>query len=155
MTTNRAPRTGRPVRSPSTSSRAGRHRCIPAASSNCARGTHPDGCGCVIVMLPIYWIVITSFKTQSNFFATNPLAPARRRDRSTTTSSVLQSDFIQYFVNSVIVTVGAVVPAVLISFMAAFAIVRGRQRLVPALTNSMFLHGPRHPAAGRRSSPST
>ena len=26
-------------------------------------------------MLPIYWIVITSFKTQSNYFAANPLAP--------------------------------------------------------------------------------
>ena len=30
-----------------------------------------------------------------------------------------------YFVNSVIVAVGTIVPAVLLSFMAAFAIVRG------------------------------
>ena len=29
----------------------------------------------VIVLLPIYWIVITSFKTQGDYFATNPFAP--------------------------------------------------------------------------------
>ena len=29
----------------------------------------------VIVMLPIYWIVITSFKAQSSYFGSNPLAP--------------------------------------------------------------------------------
>ena len=29
----------------------------------------------LIVLIPIYWIVITSFKTQSNYYATNPLKP--------------------------------------------------------------------------------
>ena len=26
-------------------------------------------------MMPIYWIVITSLKTQTNYFASNPLVP--------------------------------------------------------------------------------
>ena len=29
----------------------------------------------LVVIVPIYWIVITSFKTQSNYFLTNPFAP--------------------------------------------------------------------------------
>ena len=29
----------------------------------------------LIVMVPIYWIVITSFKEQSSYFGSNPLAP--------------------------------------------------------------------------------
>ena len=37
---------------------------------------------------------------------------------------VIESDFARYFMNSVIVTLGAVVPAVLISFTASYAIVR-------------------------------
>ena len=85
----------------------------------------------VIVMLPIYWIVITSLKTQENYFATNPLVPPS----SPTLENyrlVLRSDFVQYFVNSVIVTIGAVVPAVLVSFMAAYAIIRDHRRMVPA-----------------------
>ena len=93
-----------------------------------------------VVMVPIYWIVITSLKTQSNFFAANPLLPPS----DPTLDSyrlVIDSGFIGYFVNSLIVTVGAVVPAVLISFMAAFAIVRGGNGLFLRLSNGLFLMG--------------
>ncbi len=94
----------------------------------------------LIVMVPIYWIVITSLKTQNNYFMTNPLVPPS----SPTLENyrlVLRSDFPQYFLNSVIVTVSAVVPAVLSAFMAAFAIVRDNRRLVLRLVNSLFLMG--------------
>lgn len=94
----------------------------------------------VVAMLPIYWIVVSSFKTQSNFFATNPLLPPA--DLSLDSYRlVLQNDFARYFVNSVAVTVGAVVPAVLVSFMAAFAIVRGGSGWVLRATSSLFLMG--------------
>jgi raffinose/stachyose/melibiose transport system permease protein len=56
-----------------------------------------------VVVVPIYWIVVTSLKRQSDYYAQNP----------------------RYFLNSVIVTLGAVVPAVLVSFMAGYAIIRG------------------------------
>jgi raffinose/stachyose/melibiose transport system permease protein len=95
----------------------------------------------VVVLLPIYWIIITSAKSQSTYFAQNPLAPPS----SPTLENyrlVIQSDFIRYFLNSVIVAVGAVVPAVLIAFMAAFAIVRsGGSRLFLQWVNSLFLMG--------------
>ena len=94
----------------------------------------------LMVVVPIYWIVITSFKTQSNYFITNPFAPPSHPTLDNY-KLVVQSDFIQYFANSVVVTVGAVVPAVLISFMAAYAIVRGGTRWFLRSVNSLFLMG--------------
>jgi raffinose/stachyose/melibiose transport system permease protein len=95
----------------------------------------------VIVIIPIYWIVITSFKDQSNYFSTNPLAPPS----SPTLDSyrlVIESNFIRYFANSTIVTLGAVIPAVLVSFMAAYAIVRaGRSSRFLRSVNALFLMG--------------
>jgi raffinose/stachyose/melibiose transport system permease protein len=94
----------------------------------------------LIVMIPIYWIVITSFKTQSNYFITNPLKPSGDLTFENY-QSVIEAHFVRYFLNSVIVTVGAIVPAVAISFMAAYAIVRGAgNRLLKAI-NGMFLMG--------------
>jgi raffinose/stachyose/melibiose transport system permease protein len=94
----------------------------------------------VIVLVPIYWIVITSLKTRANYFATNPLAPPS----SPTLDNyrfVIEQDFARYFMNSVIVTLGAVVPAVVVSFMAAYAIVRSTGGRFLRWTNSMFLLG--------------
>ena len=94
----------------------------------------------LVVMLPIYWIVITSFKTQSNYFATNPLKPPAD-PTLVNYRMVVDSGFPRFFVNSLIVTVGAVVPAVLFSFMAAFAIVRGGGGRLLTGMNSIFLTG--------------
>jgi raffinose/stachyose/melibiose transport system permease protein len=94
----------------------------------------------VVVMLPIYWIVITSFKEQSSYFATNPLAPPTAPTLANY-QLVIESDFVRYFINSVVVTLGAVVPAVLISFMASYAIVRAAGSRFLRTTNSMFLMG--------------
>jgi raffinose/stachyose/melibiose transport system permease protein len=94
----------------------------------------------IIVMLPVYWIVITSLKTQNNYYQTNPLVPSG----SPTLENyrlVLKSDFVQYFVNSAIVTVGAVVPAVLFSFMASYAIIRDNRRWFLRSANWLFLTG--------------
>lgn len=78
----------------------------------------------VIVVIPIYWIVITSFKSRTTYYAENPLAPPTDPTMENY-RSVIESDFVRYFLNSVVVTAGAVVPAVLVSFMAAYAIIRG------------------------------
>jgi raffinose/stachyose/melibiose transport system permease protein len=94
----------------------------------------------VIVIVPIYWIVITSFKTQSNYFTTNPFVPPTEPTLDNY-RVVIEADFARYFVNSVIVALGAVVPAVLVSFMAAYAIVRGGDQRLLRLVNSLFLMG--------------
>ena len=92
-----------------------------------------------IVVIPIYWILITSFKTSANYFDANPLKPPTDLTFENY-KLVIQEHFIRYFFNSLIVTVGAVVPAVLISFMAAYAIVRGRGRFLWS-ANALFLAG--------------
>jgi len=94
----------------------------------------------LIVIVPIYWIVITSLKAQADYFSTNPLAPPTQPTLENY-QLVIQSDFIHYFVNSVIVTLGAIVPAVAISFMAAYGIVRGGPGRILRWSNSLFLMG--------------
>ncbi|MBA8793294.1 raffinose/stachyose/melibiose transport system permease protein [Friedmanniella endophytica] len=91
-----------------------------------------------LVIIPVYWIVITSFKSQNVYYATNPLVPDAPTIENY--SLVIASDFPRYFLNSVIVTVGAVVPGVLVSFVAAYAIVRSGTRVLRFI-NSLFLMG--------------
>jgi raffinose/stachyose/melibiose transport system permease protein len=92
-----------------------------------------------IIIIPVYYIVITSLKTSEGYFGQNPLAPPTTPTLENY-QLVLEANFSTYFMNSVIVTLGSVVPTVLISFMAAFAIVRGRGRYLK-LVNGMFLMG--------------
>lgn len=92
-----------------------------------------------VIILPIYYVVITSLKGQEGFFSSNPLLPPASPTFENY-SLVLESDFAQYFANSLIVTVGSVIPTLLVSFMAAYAIVRGRGRFL-SWTNRLFLLG--------------
>jgi raffinose/stachyose/melibiose transport system permease protein len=93
-----------------------------------------------VVIIPIYWIVITSVKSQEVYFSENPLKPPTHITFDAY-RLVLQSDFIHYFFNSVIVTLGAVIPAVFFAFMAAFAIIRGGRGLFLRGANTLFLMG--------------
>jgi raffinose/stachyose/melibiose transport system permease protein len=94
----------------------------------------------VIVMVPLYWIVVTSFKDQTAYFSQNPFAlPAD--PTMANYKLVIESDFPQYFLNSVIVTAGTIIPAVAIAFMAAYAIVRGAGGRFLAGVNGLFLMG--------------
>ncbi|TMR21865.1 carbohydrate ABC transporter permease [Nonomuraea turkmeniaca] len=93
-----------------------------------------------IVIVPIYWIIITSFKLQSNYYIENPLVPPSNPTLANY-QMVIEAGFIRYFINSVIVTVGAVVPAVAVSFMAAYAIVRSGGGRFLRWTNSLLLMG--------------
>ncbi|WP_030857486.1 carbohydrate ABC transporter permease [Streptomyces sp. NRRL S-37] len=93
-----------------------------------------------VVAVPLYWTLITSLKERSRYYASNPLVPPGDPTLENY-RLVVESDFLGYFVNSVVVTVGAVVPAVVFSFMAAYAIVRGwRMRFLRAV-NGLFLMG--------------
>ncbi|MGA4989515.1 carbohydrate ABC transporter permease [Nonomuraea bangladeshensis] len=94
----------------------------------------------LVVIVPIYWIVITSFKSQSNYYAENPFAPPTEPTLANY-QMVVESGFIRYFVNSLVVAIGAVAPAVAVSFMAAYAIVRGGGSRFLRSTNSLFLMG--------------
>ncbi|NUP74032.1 MAG: carbohydrate ABC transporter permease [Sinomonas sp.] len=92
-----------------------------------------------VIIIPIYYVVVTSLKDQSGYFGQNPLSlPAEPTLENY--QLVLENDFAKYFLNSTIVTLGSVIPTVLCSFMAAFAIVRGSGRFLK-LVNGLFLMG--------------
>ncbi|MDM7991194.1 carbohydrate ABC transporter permease [Arthrobacter sp. zg-Y877] len=92
-----------------------------------------------LIVLPIYYVVITSLKNQAGFFGSNPLAPPTDPTLANY-RTVLEADFVRYFTNSVIVTLGSVVPAVAVSFMASYAVVRGSGRII-ASAHKLFLLG--------------
>nr|WP_259400669.1 carbohydrate ABC transporter permease [Microbispora sp. H13382] len=94
-----------------------------------------------VVIIPIYWIVVTSLKTQSNYYLTNPFAPPADPTLDNY-RLVIEMDFPLYFLNSIVVAIGTVIPSVLFSFMAAYAIVRssGASRFLRGV-NSLFLMG--------------
>ena len=93
-----------------------------------------------IVIIPIYWIVITSFKSQDSYFSSNAMAPPTSPTMENY-QLVLESGFSRYFLNSVIVTLGAIIPALVISFMAAYGIVRGTGNRNLGGINGVFLMG--------------
>jgi raffinose/stachyose/melibiose transport system permease protein len=93
-----------------------------------------------IIIIPVYWMFITSFKLQADYYSGNPMVPPGDPTLANY-QFVLKSGFVTYFVNSVVSTAGAVVVAVLVSFMAAYAIVRGWQIRFLRLTNGLFLMG--------------
>lgn len=92
-----------------------------------------------IIVLPIYYIVITSVRPQQGFYATNQLIPP-----SNPTIAeyflVLKSSFLLYLANSLIVTITSVTLIVFVSVMAAYFIVRSGSR-VARLSLSLFLLG--------------
>jgi raffinose/stachyose/melibiose transport system permease protein len=92
-----------------------------------------------IIILPIYFIVVTSFKSQGEYFTSNPLAlPVP--PNLTPYAEVIAKGIGRYFLNSVIISVGAVVPVVLISFLASYGIVRGDNRFL-SFSRGLFLLG--------------
>jgi raffinose/stachyose/melibiose transport system permease protein len=93
-----------------------------------------------VVVIPIYWLILTSLKLQSNYYDSNPLLPPGNPTLDNYLF-VLESGFVGYFINSVVVTAGAVVPAVVVSFMAAYAIVRGWRFRFLRMANGLFLMG--------------
>ena len=92
-----------------------------------------------IIIIPIYYVVVTSLKDQGAYFTQNPLA-LPNPPTLTAYQQVVEAGIIRYFFNSVIVTVGAVIPLVLFSFLASYAIVRGDSRLL-RFSRTLFLLG--------------
>ncbi|MFG2955115.1 carbohydrate ABC transporter permease [Streptomyces sp. NPDC048291] len=76
-----------------------------------------------LVVVPLYWVVVTSLRGQADFTTGNPLAlpghPSLANYRT-----VLDGDFTTYLLNSVIVTVATVAIVIVVALMAAFSIVR-------------------------------
>lgn len=95
----------------------------------------------VIVIVPLYWVVITSLRSQAGFFGAgqlslpNPLTFANFR-------LVLSNQFGTYLLNSVIVTTAAVLIVLLAAVMASYGIVRsGGTHKTTGTAFTLFLLG--------------
>ena len=93
-----------------------------------------------MVLIPLYWIVITSFKEQSDYYQSNAFRPPGNPTLANY-RLVLENHFVRYFFNSVIVAVGTTVPTVLLALMASYAIVRGATNRWLKRVQSLFLLG--------------
>jgi raffinose/stachyose/melibiose transport system permease protein len=72
----------------------------------------------IIIIIPVYYVVITTFKDQGAYFTQNPLG-LPNPPTLTAHQQVVEAGIIRYFFNSVIVTVGAVIPLVMFIFLAS------------------------------------
>ncbi|SEC55841.1 carbohydrate ABC transporter membrane protein 2, CUT1 family [Amycolatopsis tolypomycina] len=93
----------------------------------------------LVVLVPVYYIVVTSLRRQRGFFDANPLSVPTDPTFGNY-ELVLENDFLRYLLNSAVVTAGTVVVTVAVSLMAAYYVVRGRTRFA-GLTYSTFLLG--------------
>lgn len=76
-----------------------------------------------LVLVPVYWVVVTSLRDRADFTGASPLVPPTE-PTLVNYRTVLEGDFTTYLVNSVVVTVAAVAVTVAVALMAAFSIVR-------------------------------
>ncbi|MEU4425562.1 carbohydrate ABC transporter permease [Actinoplanes sp. NPDC024001] len=80
-----------------------------------------------IVIVPLYWVVVTSLRDRADFLSTSPLAPPADPTLANF-RTVLAGDFGTYLLNSAVVTAAAVLVTVAVSLMAAFVVARGTSR---------------------------
>ncbi|WP_083830475.1 carbohydrate ABC transporter permease [Nesterenkonia sp. F] len=76
-----------------------------------------------VIILPIYFIVITAFRSRQDLANSNPLVPSSEPTLQNFVK-VLENDFMHFFFNSVIVTVAVVAAVLAVSLMASYYIVR-------------------------------
>ena len=92
----------------------------------------------IVVAFPLYFLLTTSLRQQGGYIVDGPLAlpwPITFQNYI----DVFHSQFMRYFVNNIIVTVGAVSLSVVFALFASYAIVRSRSRLLRRFFYFMLL----------------
>jgi len=93
-----------------------------------------------IVIIPLYWVVVTSLRSQAGFFGSSQLALPNPLTFGNY-HLVLSSQFGTYLRNSVIVTAAAVLMVLLVAVMASHGIVRSGKHRVTWTAFNVFLLG--------------
>lgn len=93
-----------------------------------------------IVIIPLYWVVVTSLRSQAGFFGSSQLALPRPPTFGNF-HLVLSSQFGTYLRNSVIVTAAAVLMVLAVAVMASHGIVRSGKHRVTWTAFNVFLLG--------------
>lgn len=80
--------------------------------------------GALLVMAPVIWAVLSSFKTQQELAQTPPTLLPHQPTFENYTTGLKSFDFPHYLMNSVIVTLGATALTLVINSMAAYALAK-------------------------------
>ena len=92
----------------------------------------------VVIIVPIYYIVVTSLRPEADYYAENSLSWPSHPTLDAY-GEVLANDFLRYFGNSVFVTVISVVVILAVSLMASYVVVRSRHRAASRLFQVFLL----------------
>ncbi|UFU07856.1 carbohydrate ABC transporter permease [Ruania halotolerans] len=82
----------------------------------------------LVIIVPIYYIVVTSLRPQADYYDENPLSIPGNPTLDAY-QLVLENEFVRYLTNSVLVTVAAVAVILAVSLMASYYVVRSTSRL--------------------------
>lgn len=82
----------------------------------------------LVMVFPIYWMVLTTVKSNRDLLSQNPTFWPARFDFSSYTTVFGDPDFLSSLRNTAIITVGAVVAGLAVGFLAAVAVARFRFR---------------------------
>ena len=93
----------------------------------------------ILCLYPLVWLFLSSFKTNTELYA-NPWGLPESFQLTNYIQAIQEGHILQYFGNSVIIAVSAVVVAVLLSSMVSYAITRMYWSL-SKITLSVFLLG--------------
>lgn len=93
----------------------------------------------IIIIFPIYWMVISSFKTPSEIITYPPRILPKEFTFQNYVDSFTEYGLMTYLLNSVIVTISTVVLSVIIASLTAFALNFLKFKLKKLLTNLLYL----------------
>ena len=93
----------------------------------------------ILCLYPLLWLFLSSFKTNTELYA-NPWGLPEQFRLDNYVQAITEGHILQYFGNSVIIAVSAVLVAVVLSSMVSYAITRMEWRL-SKLTLNLFLLG--------------
>ena len=99
----------------------------------------PLGVTFIFLLLPFYWMVITSIKARSELLTSANPFWVFHPTFNHIIELLTQTSYIQWFLNTLFVSVGATVLSVSVSYLAAYAIVRLRFRGSRVLSTAIFL----------------
>jgi raffinose/stachyose/melibiose transport system permease protein len=92
----------------------------------------------LMVALPLYYMVLTSFRSQGSYLTSYPWLPTGQLTLDQY-KAVIDQGFFRYFLNSAIVTVAAVAITLTVSVLAAHRVVLNRSRLSRATFRYMLI----------------
>ena len=97
------------------------------------------GVGVAVYLFPIYWMMISGFKTQAEIFSDPPSFFPRAPTLEAFAYVVLQENILRYLRNSIVIAVPVTLITVCLSAIGAYAMSRLRTRLVDVALVTVLL----------------